>query len=74
MLISMDWLSDIIKPYSCILVDSNISISCTNLDTPTFSLGFSVTTLRVFNPQIIANKTIVIKLLNPLPANQPYTF
>jgi hypothetical protein len=69
----MDWLTNIINPYSCILVYSNITISCTNLDTPSFSLGFSVATLRVFNPQIIANKTIAIKLLNPLPANQPYT-
>lgn len=69
----MDWLSLAINPYSCLLVNTSISISCTNMATPTFTLGFSVATLQIANPQISSTKTVAIKLLNALPANTTYT-
>lgn len=72
-LIAMDWLSSAINPFSCLLVNTTVDIACTNLATPTFTLGFSLATLQATNPQISTTKTIVIQLLDPLPANVGYS-
>ena len=65
----MDWLSSPINPFSCLLVNTTIDIACTNIGTPSFTLGFSIATLQVMNPQISSTRTLVIQLLDPLPAN-----
>lgn len=69
----MDWLSSNIQPFTCILVNSSISIRCTNLIPATkFTLGFTNVTLQNTNLQISLSKTIAIEVLNPLPANTDY--
>lgn len=59
-LISMDWLSATINPFSCILVNTTIDIRCTNLVSPSFTLGFTLATLQNTNPQISSTRTIAI--------------
>lgn len=68
----MDWLTANINPFSCILVNTTINIRCANLNSSTFTLGFTTVTLTAFNLQISLAKTIVIELLNPLPAGVEY--
>lgn len=68
----MDWLAASISPYSCMLVNTTIDIRCTNMQSPSFTLGFTTATILNTNPQLTNTRTIVIELLDPLPANVEY--
>ena len=65
----MDWLPSAIDPYHCIMVNESISISCTNLNAPSFTLTFTYTELLKHNPQLTDTTTLVVKLENTLSAN-----
>jgi hypothetical protein len=43
LLIGMDWYTSAVLPYNCALVNTSISIRCTNFKTPTFTLAASTT-------------------------------
>ncbi len=45
-LVNMDWYSSALLPFRCIMVNTSISLSCTNFGSPTFPLTITVTQLK----------------------------
>ena len=73
LLVTMDWYTTAVTPYNCLLVNSSISIACTNLATPTFPLTITSAQVLKFNPKITTSRTIVILLNSNLLASTVYT-
>ena len=69
LLVNMDWLPSSIDPYHCIMVNETVSISCTNLASPSFTLTFTYATMLKHNAQLTDTTTLVVKLENILTAN-----
>ena len=71
-LITMDWYSAEVVPYNCILVNTSISITCTNLNNPTFTIPDLETNMLAFNTQLSNTKTVVVKLGSNLLTSTNY--
>ena len=70
----MDWLAHEVSPHSCLLVNTSIAVSCTNLDSPAFELSFDPDALLKHNPQLILDRTMLVKLEDGLPSSTEYFF
>lgn len=68
----MDWYSSSTIPYNCILVNTTIPVSCTNLASPTFALTITTAQVLKFNPLLPTTKTVAIQVGSNLLANTNY--
>lgn len=71
-LVTMDWYSANLSPYNCLLVNTTITISCTNLVIPTFPLTITTAQMLKFNPKLSTSKTIAILVSSNLLPDTPY--
>jgi hypothetical protein len=71
-LVTMDWYSASLSPYNCILVNTTIAVSCTNLASPTFSLTITTAQILKFNSKLPTTKTIAILIGSNLLPNTEY--
>jgi hypothetical protein len=73
LLIRMDWYLSAIIPYQCILINTSISVQCTNFASPTtFQPLITQAQLKLQNPlldSVAATKTVIIQVLSLLSAN-----
>ncbi len=58
----MDWYPNDISPFKCIFVNMTNEISCTNLKTPTISLTITSAIMKMHNPSLDDDKTLVVSL------------
>ncbi len=68
----MDWYSAAITPYNCILVNTTIPLSCTNLASPVFALTITTAQILKINPLLSTTKTVAIQVGSNLLANTNY--
>jgi hypothetical protein len=59
-LVTMDWYTTSLTPYNCILVNTSITVACTNLVTPTFPLTITTTQILKFNSKLSTAKTVAV--------------
>jgi hypothetical protein len=71
-LVTMDWYTPPLTPYNCILVNTTIPISCTNLASPTFTLTINTAQVLKFNPLLSTANTVAIQVGSNLLANTNY--
>lgn len=72
LLIGMDWYSSAVSPYNCILVNTSIPTTCTNLASPSFTLTISATNLAKFNSLLSPSKVIAVLVQSNLLAGTTY--
>lgn len=72
-LVTMDWYSASVDPYNCILVNSSISVSCTNLAAPSFPLTITTAQILKFNSQLVTTKTVAVLVNSNLLTNTVYS-
>ena len=71
LLVAMDWYTSPVTPYNCMLVNTSISVRCTNFQTPTFTLTASTTNFQKFNALLDTSKVVAIELgSNLLPSTK----
>jgi hypothetical protein len=68
LLVTMGWYSTSVLPYNCVLVNTTISISCSNLA----SLTALETQVKKFNVLLSSTLTVAVLLNSNLLANTPY--
>lgn len=68
----MDWYSSALTPYNCLMVNTSISVSCTNLNSPSFPLTITTTQIAKFNPKLTPSKTVALLVRNILLADTQY--
>jgi hypothetical protein len=68
----MDWYSSALSPYNCLLVNTSISVSCTNLASPSFPLTITTAQIAKFNPKLTPGKTAALLVRSNLLANTQY--
>ena len=61
-LVGMDWYSSTINPHHCQLVNTTIPVTCTNFNSPSFTLTISTSDFTRFNSILSPTKMIAIKL------------
>jgi hypothetical protein len=71
-LVTMDWYSSSLTPYNCILVNTTITVACTNLVAPTFPLTITTAQILKFNSKLSTTKTIAILVSSNLLAGTQY--
>jgi hypothetical protein len=69
LLITMTWYSASLSPYNCILVNTSIPLSCTNLASPTFSLTITTAQILKFNSRLSTTRTVAVLVGSNLLAN-----
>lgn len=69
----MAWYSANLLPYNCILVNTSIPVSCTNLASPTFSLTISTAQILKFNSKLSTTETVAVLVGSNLLANTQYS-
>lgn len=72
LLVAMDWYTTAVLPRNCILVNTSIATSCTNLDSPTFTLTISKTNLANFNSKLSPTKVVAVQIGSNLLAGTAY--
>lgn len=72
LLVAMDWYSSALLPYNCALVNTSISVRCTNFQNPTFALTASTSNFQKFNAILSTNKVVAVELGSNLLANTEY--
>jgi len=72
-LVALDWYTTDVTPRNCILVNTSIVTSCTNLASPTFTLTISASNLASFNSKLASNKVIAVQVGSSLSANTAYS-
>jgi hypothetical protein len=72
-LITMDWYTASLTPYNCILVNTTIPLSCTNLVSPTFALTITTAQILKFNSKLSTTKTVTVLIGSNLLANTEYS-
>ena len=73
LLVAMDWYTSDVLPRNCILVNSSISTSCTNLASPTFALTVSAAQFSSFNSKLSTNKIVAVLVNSNLQVNTTYS-
>lgn len=71
-LVTMDWYADALSPYNCILVNSSITVTCTNLASPTFPLTITAAQVLKFNSKLVTSKTVAVLISSNLLAETAY--
>jgi hypothetical protein len=71
-LVTMDWYSASLIPYNCILVNTSITVACTNLAAPTFPLTITTAQILQFNSKLPTTKTVAISVSSNLLPNTAY--
>jgi hypothetical protein len=71
-LVTMDWYAAALDPYNCMLVNSSITVTCTNLVSPTFPLTITTAQVLKFNPKLVTAKTVAVLINSNLLANTAY--
>jgi len=64
----MGWYTTSLQPYNCILVNTTISISCSNLA----SIATLTAQVNQFNSLLSSTETIAVLINSNLLANTPY--
>jgi hypothetical protein len=72
-LVTMDWYTASLTPYNCILVNSSITVSCTNLATPTFPLTITTAQVLKFNPKLSTTNTVAVLINSNLLPDTAYS-
>ena len=72
LLLGMDWYTSDVNPHSCQIVNTSIAITCTNFNTPTFTLPFTTADFARFNSILSPTKMVAIKLGSNLLQNTDY--
>jgi len=73
LLLTMDWYAGSLAPYNCLLVNTSIAVTCTNLAAPLFPLTITTAQVTKYNSKITAAKTIAVLLGSNLLAATAYT-
>ena len=73
LLIGMDWYTADLVPHSCQIVNTSISITCTNFNNPSFTLSITPADFARFNSILSPTKMVAIKLGNNLLQDTTYT-
>ena len=68
----MDWYTSDLTPHSCQLVNTSIPITCTNFNSPSFTLSITTSDFARFNSIISPTKVVAIKLGSNLLASTTY--
>jgi hypothetical protein len=71
-LVTMDWYAAALTPYNCILINSSITVTCTNLASPAFPLTITDTQVLKFNSKLVTTKTVAVLINSNLLANTAY--
>lgn len=71
-LVTMDWYTAALNPYNCILVNSSITVTCTNLNSPSFPLTITTSQILKFNPKLVTTKTVAVLINSNLLPNTAY--
>jgi hypothetical protein len=69
----MDWYTTDLLPYNCIIVNSTIAVSCTNLAAPTFPLTITTAQILKFNPKLLTTVTVAVLVSSNLLAGTTYS-
>ena len=73
LLVGMDWYTSDLTPHSCQIVNTSISITCTNFNSPAFTLSITTADFARFNSILSPTKMVAIKLGNNLLQGTTYT-
>jgi hypothetical protein len=73
LLLTMDWYTGSLTPYNCLLVNTSIAVTCTNLAAPLFPLTVTTAQVTKYNAKITPSKTIAVLLSSNLLASTIYT-
>ena len=71
-LVGMDWYTSDLNPHSCSIVNTSISITCTNFNNPSFTLSIATSDFTRFNSILSPTKMVAIKLGNNLLQDTTY--
>lgn len=70
--VAMEWYSSALLPYNCALVNTSISVRCTNFNSQTFTVTASVNNFKKFNDILDRSKVVAVELGSNLLANTTY--
>jgi hypothetical protein len=71
-LVTMNWYTSAVIPYNCILVNTSITVACTNFDTPTFALTITKAQMTQYNTLFDSAKTVAVLVNSNLLADTTY--
>ena len=72
LLVGMDWYSADVEPHQCLLVNTSISVQCTNFASPSFTITATTATFAKFNDKLSAGKVVIIEVQSNLLPNTTY--
>jgi len=71
-LVNLDWYSSALMPYRCTMVNTTITLECTNFAAPSFTLTITAAQLLEHNSLLSTTKTVAVLLKSNLVKNTEY--